>query len=473
MHLSQVEDTVSVKDTITRLWVALFLALVITGFASAQGREVISGTFSNGQRWAVATPSPIANWNGTLILDLDAVPAVNNNTALAAWLVSKGYAYGGIDRTIVTYRYDIGADNLVMVREQFINHYRETPTRTIAYGVSRGSNIARFAIQKYPDIFVGAATGMGGGGGQLSSMLNRLDSQFVLKTLVDPASPVKIILVPNTPAGIAAEEAELGKLVAQAASTALGRARLALAGAVSQTGPWLLANAPEPAPKDYDAQLAQLVATYVDIQGVNVAAGASEIAGGNILWNNGVNYRRLLARSGREDFVEAMYDKAGNGRHLLEVDLRRLENAPRISADPALVSYAEKFLSFTGQVGGPVYSVNNIGDINYPPSKEIAYLQTLRRAGNGRLHQFNWVRSAGHGNLNATELIVGLSILFDRLDTGKWHYESVEEHSALAEKIRSESTVALPPARFMNYYPDRPLRPWDVRNHDTYDPHYR
>ena len=460
-----------IREACIRLWAGLFIAFVLIGLASAQDREVVSGTFSNGQRWAVATPSPIEKWNGTLILDLDAVPIVVNNRALGAWLVSKGYAFGGIDRTIVTYRYDIGADNLVMVRQQFINHYGQEPARTIAYGVSRGSNVARFAIQKYPEIFVGAATGMGGGAGQLSSTLNRLDSQFVLKTLIDPNSAAKLISVPNTPAGIAAEEAELQKLVTQAASTALGRARLALAGAVAQTGHWLLANSPEPAADDYEAQLSQLVQTYVDIQGVNVAAGATQHAGGNPMWNNGVDYRVQLARSGRQDFVKAMYGKAGNGGHLLEVDLRTLENTPRIVADLTVVNYAEKFLSFTGVVGGPVYTVNNIGDINYPPAKEVAYSHTLRRAGNGNLHAFNWVRSAGHGNLNTTELIVGLSILLDRLDTGKWHYNSVEEQSALAEKIRSETTITLPAARFMKYHADQPLRPWDGRDHDTYDPY--
>jgi hypothetical protein len=155
------------------------------------------------------------------------------------WLIAHGYAYGGIDRTIVTYRYDLGATNLAMVREEFIKHYGKVPTRSIAYGVSRGSNVARHTIQNYPDIFVGAATGMGAGAGLLSTMLLRLDSQFVLKTLVNPSSPLQIIMVPNTAAGIAAETAALTNLVNSANSTALGRARLALAGAVSQTAGWL------------------------------------------------------------------------------------------------------------------------------------------------------------------------------------------------------------------------------------------
>ena len=455
----------------TRLAAILCSAFLIGGLGAAPASaqvEVISGKFANGQLWRVATPS---NWNGTLVLDLDAAPAINNNTAFVRWMTSNGYAYGGIDRTIVTYRYDQGAINLVMVRQEFINRYGKTPSRTIAYGVSRGSNVARHALQNHPDIFVGAATGMGAGAGLLSTMLCRLDSQFVLKTLVNPASPLKIVNVSNTAAAIAAEEAELANLINLANTTPLGRARLALAAAVSQTGPWLIANQPEPNPWDYDAQFAQLLQAYVDIQGVNIAAGATQIAGANILWNNGVNYRVELARSGRADFVKAMYGKAGVGLHLLEQDLRTLADAPRISAVPAAVNTAEKFLSYTGEIGGPIYSVNNIGDTNYPPAKEVAYYHTLRKAGNGHQHDDNWVRSAGHGNINATELLVAFNILIDRLNTGKWNYKSVEEQTALAEKLRSGApTINLPASRFMQYHADEPLREWDGSNHNTYRP---
>lgn len=467
------------RNIISRFWTLLCAALLMTGLAaapaSAAGTEIIGGTLlPSGQLWRVATPTPLENWNGTLLLDLDATGAVDSNTPFVRWLLAHGYAYGGINRSIVTYRYDIGADYLVNVRQLFIDHYGRTPTRTLAYGVSRGCNVARVAIQLYPQIFDGAATGMGCGAGQLSSSLLRLDSQFVLKTLVNPASPLKIVNVPNTAAGIAEEEALLADLVTAANATSLGRARLALAGAVSQTGPWLQSNEPEPAPDDWDAQYAQLMATYVDTQGVNTTAGATEIYGGNFVWNNGVNYRHSLEKSGRKDFVRAMYRKvASDGLHLLDDDLRTLRDAPRISADPQVVAFAEQILSFTGEIPGPIFAVNNIGDINYPPAKEVAYEQTLRKAGNKKLHEKAWVRSAGHGNINATELLVGINIVIDCLDTGKWHYTKLEEQSALAEKIRSEGIsegIVLPAARFMEYNPDKPLRTWDVSNYNTYQP---
>jgi pimeloyl-ACP methyl ester carboxylesterase len=450
----------------------LGMAFLASPASGQEGVEVITGKLAvDGQLWKIATPSPLSKWNGTLILDLDAERGITPNTPFVRWLVANGYSYGGINRDKVTYRYDVGAERLIMVRQEFIKHYGIKPMRTIARGNSRGSNVARHALQLYPEIFDGGVVAMGGGAGLLSTMLLRLDSQFVLKTLVDPASPVKIISVPNTKAGIAAEEAALEDLVKKADSTPLGRARLALAAAVSQTGPWLLNKTPEPGARDWDAQYKQIPPIYADIQGVGIAAGATEIAGRNILWNNGVDYRAELSGSGRADFVRAMYAKtAGDGLKNLEADLRTLDKAPRISADPEAVNFAEKFLSYTGKVAGPVFAVNNIGDTNYPPSKEMAYAKTLAKAGNGALHRTAYVRSAAHGNINALELIVGLQILVDRLNTGKWHYTSEKEQSELARKIKSDSTVDLPDARFMAYQPDKALRTWDVSNHRTYRP---
>jgi len=261
----------------------------------------------------------------------------------------------------------------------------------------------------------------------------------------------------------------------------LGRARLALAAAVSQTPPWLIPDKPRPAPDDYDAQYAQLLQGYVTVQTISVQAGAQEVAGsGNILWNNGVDYSVELARSGRDDFVRAMYNnkKAGVTLENLEADLRTLKHASRISADPASVDSAEKYLCYTGKIPGPFVSDNNIGDTNYPPPKEVAYDQTLAKAGNLHLHHKLWIESAGHGNESNLELLVGILTLIDRLDTGKWHYTSAKAQNALADKILSETDILLgaPPLRgyqppsFIEFKPDQPLRTWDVSNFGTYRP---
>jgi hypothetical protein len=113
---------------ISRSWtrlVVLCATLLMTGLATAPasaavGYEVIGGNLpSDGQLWQVATPQPLQNWNGTLILDLDAATGISGgfNSGLFMWLVGHGYAYGGTNRDKVTYRYDISADHLVEVRQ--------------------------------------------------------------------------------------------------------------------------------------------------------------------------------------------------------------------------------------------------------------------------------------------------------------------------------------------------------------------
>jgi len=178
-----------------------------------------------------------------------------------------------------------------------------------------------------------------------------------------------------------------------------------------------------------------------------------------------------------------MYRKAGLTLGDLEDDLVTLQVAPRISADPVAVDRAEKWWTYTGKIPGPFHSVDNISDTNYPAPSEVAYEQTLRKAGNGALHQTAWVESAVHGNINDLESLVGILTLIDRLDTGKWHYKTAEEQNALANKILSETDIPpallikpavgpIPPvpSRFTTYNPDNPLRTWDVSDWDTYRP---
>jgi pimeloyl-ACP methyl ester carboxylesterase len=437
--------------------------------------DLITGTLPDGTPWAVVTPAPLELWNGTIILDLDGNGVRTTISPTVRWLLSKGYAYGGTTRTVVGYSFDKACDNLVDVRQHFIDHYGYTPLRTIAWGGSRGGFVARLCMEFYPDIFDAALVMAGGGAGEIAVLNSKLDSQFVLKTLVDPESPLKIVGIPNNPAAIAAETAALTALVNLANSTPEGRARLALAAAIQQFAPWSVAGTPEPAPDDYDAQYAQLVAptmlgmNYVFANPASVMAGVEATAGGVVAWNNGVDYTEMLARSGRLDFVMAMYNKAGLGVKGLMADLRILSEASRIYADPAAVARAEKIMSYTGKISGPVMNVDNIGDpVDSPPMKR-AYQQTLRRAGNNQLLQIAWVRSAGHGAISDLEKVTAFTILINRLETGKWEGTSADEMNALAMQILSE-TELLPAGepRFMEYHANMLPRPWDVSNWDTY-----
>ena len=412
-----------------------------------------------------------SDWNGTIILDLDGYGVSGE---LLDWMMENGYAIGGITRNYVAYDFRRAVDYLVTVREIFAAQYG-MPTRTISMGSSRGGFTGRLAMEFEPDIFDGALVRAGGGSGEVAVLNNKLDSLFVLKTLVDPDSPMQIVGVPNNRDATNAETAALVELVELADSTPLGKARLALAAAVEQFAPWTVRGTEEPASTDYDAQYEQLMLSmgfainYVFANPIVVRAPIEELAGGVVSWNHGINYTELLVRSGRLDFVLAMYKKAGAS---LMADLRTLAKAPRISADPAAVAVAEKLMSYTGDIGGPVMNVKNTGDAVDPPSCDVAYDMTVRRAGNQKLLRTSWVHSPGHGGYTTLEQVTGFVKLIQYLDTGKWGQTSPEAMTRLAAEIADQSPGIFndTTTRFIRFHPDRPLRTWDVSDWDTYQP---
>jgi len=457
----------------------LFLALFIFVFGAASTfavvpYDIIKGNLADTTPWAIVKPQ--ANWNGTIILDLDGNsvrgPAPLSTTV--KWLLDHGYAYGGTTRSPVNYNFPQAVANLISVRNEFINAFGVTPWRTIAWGSSRGGFVGRLCMELRPDIFDAAIVMAGGGAGEISTLNRFLDSGFVLKTLVDPTSPMKIVGVPNVPAETAAETAAQTALVNLANSTPAGQARLALAAAMAQFSPWTVSGTPEPAATDYDAQYAQLVApamgtlNFVFANPIVVRAPIEQLAGGIVSWNHGVDYTSMLARSGRADFVKAMYEKAGIS---LQEDLKTLKNAPRIAADPNAVAIAEKLMSYTGEIYGPVMNVDNIGDPVDPPPAKMAYRHTLNRAGNEKLFRLAWIRRAGHGGQSDLERITAFVTLINRLDSGKWGDTSAAGMNALALQLAADYEFSNETPLFIEYNGvSQALRPWDVSDWDSYVP---
>jgi len=58
-------------------------------------------------------------------------------------------------------------------------------------------------------------------------------------------------------------------------------------------------------------------------------------AGGNVGWNDGIDYQQLLELSGRKEMVTALYRKANLD---LDSDLAVLKRTARVSADPAALA---------------------------------------------------------------------------------------------------------------------------------------
>lgn len=448
-------EMASAARLLARIVTAVLLAQFVAGSALAQRAAeeiaIIDGVLDDGTQWAFAKP---ADWNGTLILDLDGASfisrrggssvqpdqAVDESATVAryfsgfnAWLIERGYAYGGITREPVGYDYPLAVDYLLLAREQAASAWGE-PVRTLVTGGSRGAFAARKALELRPDVFDGGLISAGGGAGEIAVLNNKLNALFVLKTLVDPGSPLKLV---NIDAG--AESEALSALVARAASSPEGRARLALASAVVQMPRWTSARSPRPAPDDYESQLDQMQASWGFAIAVPVRAAVERLAGGNVSWNTGVDYARLLAISARDAMVRYFYEAAGLS---LAEDLSRLAAAPRIEADRAAVERAERLMTYTGRISDPLINVDNDDPVD-PMSDKLVYRDLLRETGADHLFRILWSDRPGHGGMSGLDKAVGMSLLVDYLGQGEWGDLSLPALRARAEEIRGATEVDL------------------------------
>ena len=436
------------------------------GAATAATTEVISGTLADGTPWRVAKPTP---WNGTIILDLDGFANANptSPSVIQTWMTEHGYAIGGTTREPVGYRFRQAVDNLLAVRDAFTARFG-TPARTITMGGSRGGFVSRIAMEMYPQIFDGALLSAGGGAGEIATFNSHLDGLFALKMLVDPNAPIPLANVTNP----FADNAAINALVREAMTTPEGQARLGLAAAFEQMPLWALGPAPATDAASWIQQIGgelnPIVGTVFGFANpAQVRQGIERAAGGNPLWNNGVNYTELLARSGRSQLVRDLYDAAGLD---LRADLETLADTPRVTADPAALAVAEEQMAYTGEISGPVIVVDNIGDPVDSEAYKEAYERTVSSAGNKRLLRSTWVASAGHANQTVLERLAGFVKLIERLDTGKWSSTSADAMAEAAAQIDAESDLSLGASRFIDYHPLKPLREWDGKDFGRYDP---
>lgn len=434
------------------------LCLAWGPIAIAADTESISGTLPDGTRWEISKP---ANWNGTIILDLDGavVSATPRVDPYREWLFAQGFATGGTQREPVGYDFVKAVENLVAVRAQFIDKWG-TPKRTLASGGSRGGFVTRIAVERRPEIFAGGLIVAGGGGGQIAGQRDKLNAVFTLKTLVDPAAPLQLVNISN----VQAETAALNELVKKASATPEGRARLALASSFEHFALWTSRNKPKPGPADYDAQLDQIAESFAFANPASVRAGVEKVAGGNVSWNTDVDYADLLKRSGRTAMVEALYRKAGLD---LKSDLAQLAKAPRIRANPAAVAKEEPLGSYTGKIKGPVVNVDNDDPVDAAPYK-LAYLATLKKAGTDHLFRMLWTDTAGHGSIPAVDKAVGFKLLIRYLDTGKWGDTSLAATQAMAAELAREAP-GLGESKLFDPGPITPaLFTWDATNWGSY-----
>jgi len=178
---------------------------------------------------------------------------------------------------------------------------------------------------------------------------------------------------------------------------------------------------------------------------------AEEHAGGNMAWNVGVDYGRLLARSSVRDEVVALYRRAGLS---LKADLAALAAAPRISADPAAVGYMARHISFSGRLTRPMLTIHTTGDPLVPVQVEHAYRDAV---GSSALLRQAFVHRAGHCTFTTGEMLAALRALEGRISTGRWPDTSANALNRAASDLDPSATPA-----YIGYRPAPYPRPFNL-----------
>jgi hypothetical protein len=458
-----------VARRLPRLGLIAVLAVSLLGMVSgpAQAQEARQHIgWIDGAQFRVEVP---ADWNGTLVMyshgyfppgyDPGRV-VLANRTETESWLLDHGYAlaasnFTGIDGAV----YEVALRNQTAVLDWFDANIGK-PRRTVALGSSSGAELSVQLAERNPRRFDGvlALCGPFDITGAWDSML---DVNFALRTLLTPG----IDLVHFTPESAAHSATELQNAVGAAVEDPRGRARLALAGAFGNVPSWIDASGPRPSGEAAIRQQAGwILGTHVFAFGPFSRLDLEGRAGGNPSSNTGVDYTAQLLRSGQFRQVIAAYREAGLD---LRADLAALAHAPRISADPVARDWLARFAEPRGTTPTPILTAHNVADAAEPGHERWLAGQVGEAGIPDRLRQV-YVNRPGHCSFTASEEIVALGALIDRLDHGRWPHLDPRSLNASAAPFAPEfqqaanlatfSDVPAAPA-FAEFTPTRLMRP--------------
>jgi dienelactone hydrolase len=441
----------------TLLAVALVGGTVTTATAAAAASH-IEGTLASGATYVMDVP---ANWNGTVLLYSHGyVVAGSPNPARNApspatrdALLADGYALIGSSYARTGWAIEEALADQMATLDAFTDQFGRA-RKTFAWGTSMGGMVTTALAERVGQRFAGALAMCGLQQGAVANFNSTLDPVFAVKTLLAPDADVPIVRIPDQGAAFGALGVLSGALNA-AQQTPLGRARIALAAALHNIPAWTDPAQPEPAPDDYDtAQLHQFQTLGLTLYvGLSWRQEAEVRAGGNMSWNLGVDYGRMLERSPALAEVRALYERAGGS---LDADLATLANAPRILPDLAAVLYMARYVSFTGRLRTPLMTIHTTGDPLVPVQVQQAYDDTTDDAGRGWLLRQAFVHRAGHCTFTTGEMLAALRTVERRAATGSWSGTDANSLNALAASIDAA------PAAYEEYRPAPYPRPFDL-----------
>ncbi|WP_342363641.1 alpha/beta hydrolase family protein [Terrarubrum flagellatum] len=423
-----------------------FIRLAAIGVASACMISAAAGAEIKREEGVLPSRFPYMitmpdNWNGVLINDLDAV--ANKDGKFAAYLLEHGYAYTGTGRHPERMtRHDplteleAQAAVLKIAKEKY-----GKPKYTIQYGCSGGGFVTLAMAEKHADLIDGAIAFNARGTGGMAVANAWLDLPFALKALLAPGSSLLVAPVPNEalPAAYDAWKPVMEK----AQQTPEGRARIALAVAVSQWPTWgAIANPPKEKPKGDLASL-QAAMFRSASDGLNNATNRRQLydnPAGLASWNTGIDYAKfyeLGADPEQKAIVAKLYQEAGLGEAVISADLGKINAEPRIAGTPGGVRYwLEPGRLLDGKIGVPLLHAHGLGDALLPPHLLTGYAVAVEKQGKNELYRTAFVDAAGHCETEVSEAMAAIEAMVARLSTGKWGDTSPAALNAAARALK-------------------------------------
>ena len=459
------------------LFIALIAVLIFSVAQTARAQAIVTtrrGALKDGAKYLIEVPS---DWNGTLFLYSHGyvAPGTPNpatdvgDPATQAFLLGSGFALAGSSYATTGWAIHEALEDQIAVLDLFDSMFGH-PTTTIAWGHSLGGIITAGLIQRNPKRFSAAQPMCGVLSGGVATWNTALDGAFAFATLLAPGRGLQLVNIKKPDANLTLAEGILE--VAQ--QSPQGRARIALAAALSDLPGWFDPTSPEPSGADFMSQEANQFLWDQQVDFPFVFALRAELearAGGNVSWNTGVDYRKQFEKSVNRDEVWALYQTAGLS---LEGDLDALNDAARIEADPSAVDYLKQNIIFNGQIDIPVLTMHTTGDGLVVVENESAYKDVVDRVDdNRRLLRQTFIDRAGHCAFTPAETIAAVQALLMRLESGHW--PSVDPNllngdaAALGPNFNifvsaNGMIVPVSPA-FIDFTPAPYLRPFDAFTH--------
>jgi hypothetical protein len=262
-----------------------------------------------------------------------------------------------------------------------------------------------------------------------------LSGAYAVNTLLNAGPPIQLGGY-QTQAQATLAAAALTQVAQTAQMTAAGRARLALAGALSNVTIWTAVNIGgwdtnpsvalpifPPSATNYSLWEQEQYNTEFAPGSMVVSLGAQngweidQAEGGQPASNEGVNYTTVLASSPYLDEVSGLYKAAGLS---MSADLQRLTADADITADPTALSHLIATSDPTGELQVPALDLHTISDQLAPVQQENYYAQLVNAAGDEAMLGQAYVYRQGHCNLSAAEIVASLQALQQRISAGSW-----------------------------------------------------